>query len=86
MKGMPEILFFGALSLCSLRYRYGNAESQIQPLPRLQRMPGLLCLSPSFPSASSPLLRLVSPLHHHLSPSSALASLQQPSGFQVDSG
>lgn len=41
-----------------------------------------------FPFASSPLLSspLVSPLHHHRPPSSALASLQQPSGFQVDSG
>lgn len=86
MKGIPEILFFGALSPRSLCYRYGNAESQIQPVPRRQRMPGLIRLSLSFPFASSPLLPLVSPLHHHLPPSSALASLQQPSGFQVDSG
>lgn len=33
MKGIPEILFFAALSCCSLHYRYGNAESQIQPVP-----------------------------------------------------
>lgn len=63
MKGMPEILFFDALSRCSLHYRYGNAESQIQPVPRLQRLPGLIRLSHSFPFASTPLL-LVSPLHH----------------------
>lgn len=64
MKGIPEILFFGSLSAYSLRYRYGNAESQIQPIPRLQRMPGLILLSFSFPFASSPLLHLISPLHH----------------------
>lgn len=85
-KASLRFCFFGALSPCSLRYRYGNAESQVQPVPRLQRMPGLIRLSLPFPFASTPLLRLVSPLHHHLSASSALASLQQPSGFQVDSG
>lgn len=41
----------------------------------LQRLPGLIQLSLSFPFASTPLLPLVSPLHHHLPPSSALASL-----------
>lgn len=75
MKDIPEILFFDALSRCSLSYRYGNAESQIQPVPRLQRLPGLIRLSLLFPFASTPLLPLVSPLHHHLPPSSALASL-----------
>lgn len=45
IKGIPEILFFCALSHCCLRYRYGNAKSQIQPVPWLQRMPDLIWLS-----------------------------------------
>lgn len=54
MKGIPEILFFGAPFPCSLRYRYGNAESQIQPVPTLQRMPSLPSSSP--PPPPRPLL------------------------------
>lgn len=76
--------FLCALSPCSLCYRYGNSKFQIHLLPRLQRMPGFIrllsFLSLFLSSASS------RPLHHHLSPSPALASLQQPSGIQVDSG
>lgn len=75
MKGIPEILFFAALSCCSLHYRYGNAESQIQPVPRLQSPPCLIWLSLSFPFSTITLLAFVLPLLHHLLPSSALASL-----------
>lgn len=49
MKGIPEILFLDAPSRCSLRHRYGNAESQIQPVPRLRRLPALIRLFSRFP-------------------------------------
>lgn len=63
-----DSVFFGALSLCSLRYRYGNAESWAQPVPRLQRMPGLIRLSLSLCFFSRPPPRLT--------PSSSSASIR----------
>lgn len=69
MKGIPEILSVVALSPCSPAYRYGNA----QPVPRLTL--SLFPLPPLFLLSS----------HLPLSPSSLLAPIQQPSGFQVDS-
>ncbi len=58
-KASLRFYFSGTLSPCSLRYRYGNAESQIQPVPRLQRMPSLIRLSLfSFCFLSSPPPRL----------------------------
>lgn len=72
MKGIPEILFFffsvPRLPL-SLSYRYGNAESQIQYVPRLQRMPGLIPVPLSFPFFTFP------SLPPRLTPSSLSASI-----------
>lgn len=85
MKGIPEILFFSVPCLFAL------SVTDMEML-NLEHSPYLGCREcPAsfgfpFPSASSPVLLLVSPLHHRLPPSAALASLKQPSGFQVDSG
>lgn len=79
-----DSVFFGALSLCSLHYRYGNAESLAQPVPRLQRMPGLIRLSLSLCFFSRPPPRLT-PSSSSASIRCSCLSLKQPSGFQVDS-
>lgn len=85
MKGIPEILFFSVPCLFAL------SVTDMEML-NLEHSPYLGCrecpASFDFPfsSASPPVLHLALPLHHRLPPSAALASLKQPSGFQVDSG